>query len=373
MVLDVSGGIYSPFLDPIRRKELAKILCESMILTYPKNRPFELFIPFSGSNISAAVLGKDIKSTRSNADRTIKRPGKLFKNAMKISKIELIVSLFSQPLPGSNEVQLVVNFYSVAVSESFELVLTQDQQIDRVGRTVMSCPEGNVRAALIRRLLRFFNASIQRDVDDPDKRTLLVELLDPKSKFGKEYDSIGVPEPGDQFRPVGIPAVFLPLNTCGNTVHRRVMTIQNHDPSLGTKNYVVTVFTKSPSEGVEKGLVIKIYESGFSETAVLHLGHTEMIRILREADEPELLKDIINIQLKLAGMELDQLENSFEDVTEKGNVVQEKNHMVNFMVDLILQKLGKYYYHHYFYYYYHHCYYHYCYCYYYYHYCYYRY
>jgi hypothetical protein len=128
MLLDVSGGIYSPFLDPIKRTELAKILCEAMILTYPKNKPFELFIPFSGANISAAVLGKDLKSTRSNADRVIKRPGKLFKNAMKISKLELIVSLFSNPLPGSNETQLVINFYSVSISESFEMVLTQDQQ-----------------------------------------------------------------------------------------------------------------------------------------------------------------------------------------------------------------------------------------------------
>ena len=340
MLLDVSGGIYSPFLDPIKRTELAKILCEAMILTYPKNKPFELFIPFSGANISAAVLGKDLKSTRSNADRTIKRPGKLFKNAMKISKLELIVSLFSNPLPGSNETQLVINFYSVAISESNEMVLTQDQQIDRVGRTVASCPEGNVRAALIRRLLRFFQASIQQDVDDPDKKTLFVELLDPTNKFGAEYNSIGTPDPGENVRPVGIPAVFLPLNTCGNTIHRRGMTIENHDPSLGTKNYVVTVFTKSNAEGPEKGLVIKIYESGFSETAVLHLGHTEMLRILREADEPELLKDIVNIQLKLNNLELDQLENSFEDVTEKGNIVQEKNHMVNYMVDLILKKIG---------------------------------
>jgi hypothetical protein len=168
----------------------------------------------------------------------------------------------------------------------------------------------------------------------------MVELLDPKNKFGAEYNSIGTPDPGENVRPVGIPAVFLPLNTCGNTIHRRGMTIENHDPSLGTKNYVVTVFTKSTTEGPEKGLVIKIYESGFSETAVLHLGHTEMLRILREADEPELLKDIVNIQLKLNNLELDQLENSFEDVTEKGNIVQEKNHMVNHMVDLILQKIG---------------------------------
>ena len=340
MILDVSGGIYSPFLDPIRRTELAKVLCEALILTYPKNKPFELFIPYSGSNISAAVLGKDMKSTRSNADRTIKRPGKLFKNAMKISNLELIVSLFSNALPGTNEIQLVVNFYSVSISESFEMVLTQDDQINRVGRTVVSCPEGNVRAALIRRLLRFFQASIQQDTADPEKRNLVVELLDPKNKFGAEYDSIGTADPGEGVRPVGIPAVFLPLNTCGNCIHRRGMTIENHDPSLGTKSYVVTVYTKTNTEGPEKGLVIKIYESGFSETAVLHLGHTEMLRILREADEPELLKDIVNIQLKLNSMELDQLENSFEDVTEKGNIVQEKKHMTNYMVDLILQKLG---------------------------------
>ena len=37
---ELAGGGYSPFLEPERRRELAKIICEALLLSFPKYKGF---------------------------------------------------------------------------------------------------------------------------------------------------------------------------------------------------------------------------------------------------------------------------------------------------------------------------------------------
>ena len=127
--------------------------------------------------------------------------------------------------------------------------MNDEEQINRIGRPILTCAEGAVRAAAIRRwglkstflitiayiflfcfrLCRFFKCVILTDVAD-DKRTLHVDLLPAKKGFLSEYMEVQkLPGEETEVRPVGIPGVFFPLDTCGRILHRRGMTLKNEN------------------------------------------------------------------------------------------------------------------------------------------------
>jgi hypothetical protein len=273
MMLELAGGMYSPYLDPSRRRDLAKILCESLLLHFPRGKPFELNVAWSGAKSLSTAVASDRKGTswRSSADRVVKRPGKIFRSAVRVSKLELLVTLYVQQtvnhLEGeqanlNSEKRVIFNFYSTAASEAAEVLVNEDDQIKRIGATIMSHPDGPIRATVIRRFLRFFQAALMEDPEDMHKKILHITFAGPKKDFVNEYKNIGVPQPGEDYRPVGVPEVFLPLDTCGRVIHRRGMTISNTGDknNVITKDYVVTIYTKSKNEEPERGLVIKLYE-----------------------------------------------------------------------------------------------------------------
>eukprot|EP01040_Poterioochromonas_malhamensis_P021489 gene21489-25938_t len=110
---------------------------------------------------------------------------------------------------------------------------------------------------------------------------------------------MGIATPGDDLRPVGITDVFFPLDTCGLPVHRRGMRLTNlHYPSTkpAYKDVLITVYTKSKMETPERGFVVKIYDRSDCETAILHIGASELIRLCNFHREPDLLRDLITAQ-----------------------------------------------------------------------------
>jgi hypothetical protein len=143
------------------------------------------------------------KTWRCDADRVLKRSGKIFRSAMRISQLNILVTMFNQgvskrsrkkpnetPLPngvdtdnGDNESensqpiavdsslkgtekdesafeaedpayttkvkdsysqpsQLLVNFYSMGASEAFEMIVTAEEQIERLGKLLINFHEG---------------------------------------------------------------------------------------------------------------------------------------------------------------------------------------------------------------------------------------
>lgn len=364
-IIEVAGGVFSPYLDPSiasRRKELAKVVCDSLVLVFPGGgQPFELMLPWSGSrkessggtNVSS---GDTTKDSRSSAERVNKRPGRIFRSAMKISKYELIVTIFTTPTSSNDDStqhrNLDFNFYSPAASEATDLIVTESQQEERLGGSrILSYSEGVMRAAVIRRFCKFFRAEIIEDILDPHKKTLDVTLLPPDKGFITDYQQIGTPSPGDDVRPVGYPSVFFPLNTCGRPLHRRGMTlfqrqsctntkIERHSEKSQEQEFLVTLYTKSSLENAERGLVVKLYNRSNSETSILHIGPSELMRICSQAQEPDLLQDLVKAQEQEDELQLDSVEGGFSEITEKGGLIRQTQHIINQLMDIVCNDLG---------------------------------
>jgi len=178
-LVEVCGGAFSPYLDPERRKELARVAADALVLIFPGgDRPFELLLPWSGAKqevtttkmnhdenskamspiikVSTATISRDeVKvSHRSSAERVVQRSGKLFRCALRITGHELVVSVYSHVVSSvTGDTQLIFNFYSPKVSEAAECALTETDQTARIGRPVLKFPEGAIRAAVIRRFI----------------------------------------------------------------------------------------------------------------------------------------------------------------------------------------------------------------------------
>ena len=353
-ILEVAGGIYSPYLEHSRRRELAKIACEALSLNFPKGKPFELVMAWSGSAkefASAAVAVASTKGiTRSSAEAVLKRPGKLFRTAMVIGKLECVVTLYQSDVPGQDKntasgyvaKQLVVNVYSRAASEATEIVITDQEQIERIGRTISSFPEGELRAAGVRRLMRFLHCALIDDLENKDvnKKLIHVVLRPPNKDFLTEYMQTKPSPPGEDIRPTGCPSVFLPLNTCGPFVYRCSMQLANKALKGALTDYIVTIYTKSDNEGPERGLVIKIYERDTSVTCVMHLGPSELMRIMEAAGEPDLLRDLVTALNEAKAHKLDEVETRFVAVTEKGEIDNKALQLSNAMSKIVLDDVA---------------------------------
>lgn len=355
-VLEVCGGVFSPYLHPDRRRELAKTVCDTLVLVFTSGRPFELVVPWSGATkeITTATVSKEATkiSDRSSADRVIKRDGKLFRSVLRVSKYDLLVSVYgpsSEFIAAANARndndnpllrQIIFNFYSPAVSEAAEVAVSEQDQIDRIGKPVLHFTEGTIRSAAIRKLSRFFRAEIIIDVLDEKIRTLEVDLLPPSKDFVSDYQQVSVPPPGEDLRPVGIPDVFYPLDSCGNMLHRRGMSLKCRDKSKPNKEFVVSVYTKTELETPERGLVIKLYDRTICSNAILHVGPSELIRICDHAEEFDLLRDISYAINREEALQLDEVEENFTEFTEKGTLRNNTRQLIARLMNVVLNDLG---------------------------------
>lgn len=351
-VLEVAGGVHSPYLDPNRRKELAKIAAESLALSFPKDKPFQLVMQWSGSSkeFTTATLAtnknKRKGTTRAPADAILNRTGKLFRTAMVVGRVDCVVTFYSQVVQGSNsnasgyvEKQLIANFYSRAAAEATEIVVSDQEQTERIGRTIASFPEGELRAAAVRRLLRFFHCDVIPDLssDDIDRKILHVVLRPPGKDFLTEYMASKPTPPGDDIRPVGIPAVFLPLDTCGQMLHRCSMKIANvTHRDKAPLDYLISVYTKSEREGAERGLVIKFYERDTSTTFILHIGAGVLQELCERDNEPTLIREMAMAVTKANAEIQDEVESEFEAITEKGALKNMAGKLINHLVQIVL-------------------------------------
>ena len=83
----------------------------------------------------------------------------------------------------------------------------------------------------------------------------------------------------------------MPLHVKGELIFRKVMTINVKPISVGVE-YVVSIYGCRKGSTPDKGLVVRLYERGTSDTSVLHVQPVEIGRLCVESDELELLNDI---------------------------------------------------------------------------------
>jgi hypothetical protein len=359
-VLEVAGGPYSNFLDPLRRRELARLLCESLLLVFPRGKPFELFVPWSGADtdaMSAAVMG-DKGSWRNPAENTKKRAGKFFRAGLRVGKLDLVVTAYSPVISGSTsvsdgkakaqellEMPITFNFYSNGSCQSIDVIVTKQEQIDRIGHTITSVADGAARAAAVRRFCRFFQAEHKAD-DKGQQQVLTVQLLASDKGYLGDYRNVGLPPPGEDTRPVGIPAVFAPLDIKGKLLHQCAVSlpikggIVPSDEKEKTKEYVVSMYTKSVDLGAEKGLVLKLYDPKISDYSILHIGTPELLKMCMRGNTPTLLEELHRAKLAVDKLpKVSELEAGLESLTEKGEVTVDLQRLNQTLVEYVLADL----------------------------------
>eukprot|EP01041_Mallomonas_annulata_P004421 gene4421-8802_t len=360
---EIAGGLYSPYLEIPRRRELARLVCEALQITFPRGKPFELIVPWSGleKGLTGAIAG-DGTAFRSTAEKTNKRPGRIFRSGVNISHLDLVVTVFIHVEPKLEETtsttkirrqvaqknipknQIIMNFYSILASEAFELILDEKDQSTRVGHAISTFPVGSARATAIRNLCRFCRASLEPDPQDKDLKILKVQLIAPKKVFLDDYKHVVAPATGDEARPVGAPTVFLPLDTCGEMLYRRGLSVpmvgRNGAAVTSGKEYLVSVFSKSMNDGPEKGLVVRMYDRVATKTLAIHIGPSEMMRLCERANEADLLHDMTTARWILKEDKPDVLEADFVTVTERGVLVERATKLIDHVVDIVLKDLG---------------------------------
>jgi hypothetical protein len=88
----------------------------------------------------------------------------------------------------------------------------------------------------------------------------------------------------------------MPLHVKGELISRKVITV-NVMPVRVDVEYVVSIYGCRKGSTPDKGIVVRMYERGTSDTSVLHIQPVEISRLCVEADELELLNDIRKLRL----------------------------------------------------------------------------
>ena len=332
---------------------MAKILCRGALLTFPKGKGFELFINWSGVPQKAGGVAGEKKSWRSSAERVIRRPGKLFRSGVRISGHELVLTCYTQPVPRStaynaDDKQIVFNFYAKEVSEAYEFVITDDEQIERLGKKILDFPQGSGRSAAIRRLCKGCRADITEDPNQDDKIVLEVNLLpldndnaiednedDTSSPagtgeaghlvkittqsekaastvryFGFEVESTELTQQGNISQIED--GLFKPRDTKGTLLSRveypfdvisdkQLVTEARggaHIPDI--RDFIVSAYSRNPNMGVERGIVMRLFMKGSSDTIVMHLSGMRLQKLVEWGGEPDLLRDCVTQRNDLA-------------------------------------------------------------------------
>jgi hypothetical protein len=195
----------------------------------------------------------------------------------------------------------------------------------------------------IRKLSNLFRAHIGDDHENIGAKLLFVELLPLKGGFIQEYQQVGLAEAGMDIRPVGIPEVFMPPDICGALLHRRGTKL--FDEALGRisdRDFIVSVYGKSHREGLERGAVVKLYDESDQLLVILHVGPSEIQRLIEKEQEYDLLRDIAAAKSLNADSAKDELEQHFSTLTEKAENQRKLKAMYDRFSEMIIDDLGVY-------------------------------
>lgn len=347
-ITQVAGGVHSGYLAASRRRELARIVCESLTVVLRRGKPFELSARQPAS--MKAIQGKKSEGLAEEEDQVpaFRRRGKIGRFAVNISGLHVILTFYSmQGIHPSKEGfnddashDLLVNIYSQQRSLSRDLIISTLEQMERIGKSVLSHKDGLARATALRHLSKFLSLSFENSSRNELSQGTVATLLPPSQEFLPHYENLKAVDPGLEPSPIGAPVVFLPLNTCGDLIHRRTanMSVEGEDRYV---TFVISVHCKAPAIGPEKRLVMKLYESVSKQTVVLHIGPIQLDRSCSAAGRLNLLQDVaMSFIDTTAFRKLDATEQSLLGLTEKGEEVSRLEHLMQELVDVLLGDMG---------------------------------
>jgi hypothetical protein len=347
--MEVAGGLHSLYLDISKRKELAKIVCNALMVIKRRGHPFELTSQtrLRGFKQIDSMSLSSIQSSTEDADLIFHRKGKLCRFGAKISNLQVIVTFFTlNTTPSSilneessdaNDASIVINIYSSVRSLSCELIVTSDQQIQRLGKTIVSYKEGHVRATSLRHLCRFIQLDLIHASADSETQQLTAKLISPEKEFLAHYENVGVATPGEELNVIGAPVAFLPLNTLGDLFHRRVVRLPCDSAQLLHQDCMISLYTKSIALTPDRGVVMKLYESESRHTTTLHVGPIQLQRSCEAANEIDLLHDLASACLHAADYKtLDPVEQAVVALTTRGDDISRMERIMYRFADVLL-------------------------------------
>jgi hypothetical protein len=371
-VLELAGGGYSPFLAPDKRRELGRVVCESLQLDLLRTGGFKLSVPWSGIKIAGRVKTTDLKMPRESLALT--RSGKIFQNALRITRYNILVTAYACTNTNnttestSSPNDILFHFYSSTCSNEIEILISASVQREYMGQLLLSYLVGESRNIAITNFCKYFDAIIYSDPVNFKQKLLEVSLLSKKKGYVISYRDIGLPKPEEDLRSVGVPEVFMPPDATGVLLSRKSMRIYVLElDSLSPIEYVVSLFTKSLSETIERGVVVKVYSTVKSKTHVLHLGPNEVWRLCHnyrqrrdERDEDEegdrvgdgevadcgvrsggdLIESIMALHGTVADEPKDTIEEGFLSLTAKGENIEKMKRLTSQFCDIIVQDIG---------------------------------
>jgi hypothetical protein len=292
-VVEVAGGAYSQYLEPDRRKELAKILIDALAVHFPRGGGFDLLLPWSGSKVKASNVQASTKTSwRSSAEKILKRTGKIFRSAMRISSHDIIVSVYAMGITAdgtlsSSNRSVIMNFYSAKCSEATEIQLPPEVQMEYVGKVFVDLPAGEARADAIREFCQFLRADIAEDPGDSSLRVLEVELQSKEKERGAGDGSQGITEP------------------IGKILYRQKTSLYlSETREMSTTDYLLTLSNRSlnESDGPERGVMGRIFEPETGLTLAVTYDPEEVLELCTRSDQPDLLRDLVTARRYLSDL-----------------------------------------------------------------------
>jgi hypothetical protein len=348
-VSELSGGGYSPFLAPERRRELGRVICESLQLDLLATGGFKLSIPWSGIKVNGRVKTTKFKLPRESI--SLIRPGRIFQNALRITRYNILVTAYNTATPhtstttntrvgGSSDV--LFHFYSSTCSNEIEILISHDIQVEYMGQTLISYLIGESRnIAITNFCTQYFDALIYLNPINFQQKLLEITLLPKRKGYVITYRDIGLPRPEEDLRSIGIPQIFMPPDATGRLLYRTSIRIFCDEyKTMSSIEYLVSLFTKSIMESLERGIVIKVYSTIKSQTMILHLGPNEITRLCQEAHQLPLLEEILTLQNIVTDEPKDSVEEGFISLTRKGENIEKMKRLVGMLCALIIRDIG---------------------------------
>lgn len=282
------------------------------------------------SNVQASAKA----SWRSSAEKILRRTGKIFRSAIRISSYDIIVSVYALGfLPDgtiSNDHSVIMNFYSSKCSEATEIQIPQSVQIEYVGDTFLNVPVGEKRADLIREFCKFLQAEITEDAGDSSIHVLEVDLITKKKESEEENNN------------------NLNLETIGKIIYRQknLLVVETIiDKSKSTSDlieYLITLSNYSIGEydGPEKGVLTRINNPATNQTLYLLYNANDILNLCNKNNEPDLLRDLYTSKEYLKHLnENKELFNDFVTEIEKVELASKIKTGSSIISDFIVKDL----------------------------------
>ncbi|CAM9112072.1 unnamed protein product, partial [Choristocarpus tenellus] len=302
-VLEICGGVHSPWLVQEKRTELAGIVAESLRIKFSHGGEPTLVVSWSGEKLGYADETYRGEQIRPPEERTLSRSRsedfeRLAAFSTRITDLEVVVTVIVEAREKANMEEaiakgdddinfptLIFNIYCPKLAASTDVDLPYPMQRNMTGQSILQYSDGEARSSALHRVVRYLCLSDDTEIDPmlEGRRRLKANVHYKEQKtWLAAYNNLDTSDEPSLQKTIGQPLVFIPSDLEGDLVLCKGVTIS------GLK-ILLSIYTKSKGLAGNKGLVWEAYSQETCLTSFLHTGASEL---LEQVDQKEhLLED----------------------------------------------------------------------------------